>query len=254
MVRTSTRTERPALAPAVAWIEELAARGDGLYGRVNWLQPGLDVLTAKSHRYISPALKTDEKGRAVWLHSAALVAAPGISMPAVAAADPNRKEETDMNIAEILRALGLPAEATADDSLKEIERLRAGESDRNKALLAANDALQTMAAGLASETTTLNAERRQTKVERAIESGKLIPAHRNVALTLLSVSESAFDTFCASMEGSIKHLFKPAFTDEMLSAHNLKHLDRPIALSTEAAKVAHTLGIKRESLDEESRR
>jgi hypothetical protein len=95
----------------------------------------------------------------------------------------------------------------------------------------------------------LNAERRQSKVERAIETGRILPAHRDTALTLLSVSEGAFDTFCTSMGGTIKHLFKPAITDEMLSTHNLKHLDRPVALTTEAARVAHTLGIKRESLD-----
>ncbi len=93
-------------APAVAWIEELAAREDGLYGRVSWLDGGLAVLKARTHRYISPAFPADENGKAIWLHSAGLVAAPGISMPAVASADPSSQQEPFM-LKKIAIALGL---------------------------------------------------------------------------------------------------------------------------------------------------
>ena len=105
-------------APAVGWIEELAARDDGLFGRVVWLQPGLDTLTARTHRYISPALKTEDDGRAIWLHSAALAAAPGISMPAVASADPSHKEKNMLKA--IAKALNLQEDASEASCLSAI--------------------------------------------------------------------------------------------------------------------------------------
>ncbi|OCP17444.1 MULTISPECIES: phage protease [unclassified Ensifer] len=109
-------------APAVGWIEELQARVDGLYGRVAWLEEGLRVLAARTHRYISPALKADDAGKATWLHSAALVAAPGISMPAVASATPTSTEKNMLK--EIAAALGLAAEASEASCLSAITDLR----------------------------------------------------------------------------------------------------------------------------------
>ncbi len=109
-------------APAVGWIEKLEARADGLYGQVVWLDEGVRVLAARTHRYISPALKADDAGKAYWLHSAALVAAPGISMPAVASANPT-KTETPM-LKSIALALGLTAEADDASCLSAIGDLR----------------------------------------------------------------------------------------------------------------------------------
>ncbi|MFD2183595.1 phage protease [Rhodoplanes azumiensis] len=73
-------------ADAVGWVKELQARADGLYARVEWLAAATAALAARTHRFISPTFKHDDKGTATWLHSIALVAAPALSMPALAAA------------------------------------------------------------------------------------------------------------------------------------------------------------------------
>lgn len=79
-------------ADAVGWVKELQARLDGLYARVDWLATGLAVLASRTHRFISPTFRHDDAGTATWLHSIALVAAPALSMPAVASAMPSHEQ------------------------------------------------------------------------------------------------------------------------------------------------------------------
>jgi phage I-like protein len=74
-------------ADAVGWVRELRPAPDGLYARVEWLKAGLDALAARTHRFISPTFRHDDSGEATWLHSVALVAAPALSLPAIASAD-----------------------------------------------------------------------------------------------------------------------------------------------------------------------
>ncbi|NDW04064.1 phage protease [Jiella pacifica] len=95
---------------AIGWIEELAARDDGLYGRVDWLDTGKAALAARTHRYVSPTFPHDASGNAVFLHSVALVTAPALSnMPALAAAH-SPQPSTDSAMSEkIAAALGLAA-------------------------------------------------------------------------------------------------------------------------------------------------
>lgn len=83
ITRSSQSRDR---ADAVGWVKELQARLDGLYARVEWLQSGLSVLASRTHRFISPTFHHDASGTATWLHSIALVAAPALSMPAIASA------------------------------------------------------------------------------------------------------------------------------------------------------------------------
>ncbi|ABD87120.1 phage protease [Rhodopseudomonas palustris] len=73
-------------ADAVGWVKQLESRLDGLYARVEWLQTGLSALASRTHRFISPTFHHDASGAATWLHSIALVAAPALSMPAIASA------------------------------------------------------------------------------------------------------------------------------------------------------------------------
>lgn len=73
-------------ADAIGWVKALQPRADGLYARVEWLATGLSVLAARTHRYVSPTFRHDDAGTATWLHSIALVAAPALSMPALASA------------------------------------------------------------------------------------------------------------------------------------------------------------------------
>ena len=173
------------IAPAVAWIEKLEALPDGLYGRVSWLEEGIRILTARSHRYISPALQADEFGKAIWLHSAALVAAPAISMPAVASAQP--KTETKM-LKAIAIALGLTEDAAEASCLSAITNLQ-----RRIDPAVHQQALDTLASSQ-NELSEIKKAGRKEKVdallEGALKAKKISPAHRD-----------HYETLCATDDG-----------------------------------------------------
>lgn len=174
-------------APAVGWIEELEARADGTYGRVEWLAPGLEVLAARSHHYISPSLKADDEGRASWLHSAALVAAPGISMPAVASAVFSHTPEKPMFKA-LAQALGLNPDASEQSCLSAIATL----TTRIDPAIH-QEALATLAART-SELEGLKKAARDEKVhsllEGALKAKKIAPAQR-----------ASYEALCATDDG-----------------------------------------------------
>lgn len=222
-------------APAVAWIVELAARDDGLYGRPNWLEDGLSVLKKRSHRYVSPTLKTDPNGKATWLHSAGLVAAPGISMPAVAAADPSTKQEPSM-LKKIAQALGLTETADETTCLSAIATL----SQRvDKAVH--DQTLQTLSTTTA-ELNALKGEARTKKVtdllEGALTAKKITPAQR-----------AAYETLCATDEGLAGVESLIAATAPGLGASGLdeiKPAGQLTTLSAEDREVMSMLGITEE--------
>lgn len=172
-------------APAVAWIEKLEARSDGLYGRVSWLEEGIRVLTARSHRYISPALQADETGKAIWLHSAALVAAPAISMPAVASAQP--KTEPKM-LKAIAIALGLTEDAAEASCLSVIANLQ------TRVDPAVHQQTLTTLSAVQAELSNLKKDGRKQDVDALLEGAltakKITPAQRE-----------QYETLCATDEG-----------------------------------------------------
>lgn len=222
-------------APAVGWLEELDARQDGLFGRVSWLEDGLATLKKRSHRYISPALKTDKSGKAVWLHSAGLVAAPGISMPAVAAADPTHNQEPPM-LKKIAQALGLNEAADEATCLSAIATFsqRVDPSVHEQTL-------QTLSATTA-ELTAIKTEGRTKKVnsllEGALTAKKIVPAQR-----------AHFESLCATDDGlaSVEALL--AATAPGLAASGLDTQPPAggfTALSVEDLEMIKTLGLTEE--------
>lgn len=236
-------------APAVGWIEELQARDGGLWGRVSWLKEGLRTLAEKTHRYISPTLKVGENGIAVWLHSAALVAAPALSMPAVASADVSRKEKETTVDPKILEALGVKPDASSDEIIAKIATLSAKAENADA-----------MIAGLARTTKTLSGQvvtdrdrRIEARVDQAIVTGSAKPALRDFLITLASIDESLLEEYCAKNGTPYAHLQKPMITPEM--EERSRELDvlaasgRSLTLSAEGHKVAQALGIDPKKLE-----
>jgi phage I-like protein len=233
-------------APAVGWIEELQARPDGLYGRVAWLAEGRRILAARTHRYISPALKADERGRAIWLHSAALVAAPAISMPAVASAAATEKENSTMDLHPLTSLLGLAADADIEDILAAVISLKTGNQTKAPKVSAAFEGL---AAGLSEELKRANADRRARKIEEAITLGAIPPSLRDWAIDLITVDEGRWDAFTAKFGSPLAYLRKSAFSEEQLEAFNASQARHRPASTGAAAEVARNLGIDAKALE-----
>lgn len=226
-------------APAVGWINKLEARVDGLYGRVEWLDEGLRILAARTHRYISPSMKTDDFGKALWLHSAALVAAPAASMPAVASAQPAHATEKPM-LKAIALALGLNEDASEASCLSAL-----GDLKKRVDPAIHEQTLRSLSATTA-ELETLRAETRKVKIdgllEDALKAKKIVPAERDT-----------FAALCATDEGfeQVKKLIelRPA----MLSAGGLDGKQPPgeiKALSAEDRQIMKELGLTEQEFRE----
>ncbi|TRA93667.1 MULTISPECIES: phage protease [Rhizobium/Agrobacterium group] len=236
-------------APAVGWIEELQARDGGLWGRVSWLKEGIRTLAEKTHRYISPSLKIGDNGIAVWLHSAALVAAPALSMPAVASADVSRKEKENTVDPKILEALGVKPDASNEDIIASIAALAAKAEGTNAMIM-----------GLASVTKTLSGEvvkardkRIEARVEHAIATGSATPALRDFCITLANTDESLLEEFCAKIGTPFAYLRKPIITPEIEERSReldaLASTGRSLTVSADGHKIAQALGIDPKKLE-----
>lgn len=177
-------------ADAVGWIEEMAAREDGLYGRVDWLDAGKAALTARTHRYVSPSFPHDTQGNATWIHSVALVTAPDLAnMPALADARPGRSTTPETSMTKtIATALGLAETADEQACLSAITTLKSG-------TVSAEVHTQTLATLTATkaELDGIKASTRQAKVdavlEEALSEKRIVPAQREQFAALCATDE-----------------------------------------------------------------
>ena len=86
--------------PAAGWIKELAARADGLWGRVEWTGRAAQMIRDKEYRYLSPSLLFDEETRHVFRRKGAgLVHRPALHLTALAS------EEDDMDGQDFMQAV-----------------------------------------------------------------------------------------------------------------------------------------------------
>lgn len=134
-------------APAAGWIKELVNKGkEGIWGIIEWTDRGKTYVKNKEYRYVSPVfLKRVSDNRVVKLINVALTNQPNIDgmvpiMNKAAGIPPSgvftqtKKKETAMN--EILKALGLPPDATEAMAVEEIGKLKAAPAQvANKAVL-----------------------------------------------------------------------------------------------------------------------
>ena len=99
-------------SPARGRITAMEARGDGIWGRVEWNAAGRALLADQSYRGISPVIIHDKIGTVLRIKNAALVNYPNLrELTAL-------NQETPMTLMEKLIAkLGLPAGASEEDIL-----------------------------------------------------------------------------------------------------------------------------------------
>lgn len=200
-------------APAHGWIKTVEARPEGLFGKVEWLDAGKAVLAARTHRYLSPTVPHTEDGRVTWIHSVALVAAPALSMPAIASAAPTSKE-APMTLAKIATLLSLSAAADETSCLTAIATLQARVDP------AVHQATLDALSAKTTEFDTLSASIRKEKVHAALEDAlkakKISPAQRE-----------QYETLCATDAGfeQVKKIFETMST--ALSASGLDNKPTP---------------------------
>lgn len=71
-------------APAAGWITELKNMSDGIWGKVEWTEKAVGMITLKEYRYLSPVFDHKKDGEVVRLTGAALTNNPNLYLQALA--------------------------------------------------------------------------------------------------------------------------------------------------------------------------
>jgi phage I-like protein len=118
-------------APAAGWFSAIEWReGDGLYAiGVKWTDKAAAMIAANEYRYLSPVFSYDKQGNVLAILHAAITNNPGLDgltdLTATLTAHFQPKEETDMDLKQLLAALGLGEDKTEADALTAITALKA---------------------------------------------------------------------------------------------------------------------------------
>lgn len=179
-------------APAAGWARgyRLNERG-AMEAQVEWTDRARNAIAAREYRYISPVFLYDSAGRIVRFSSFGLVNKPNLAIKALNAEQLHNPEDptpevSDMALAAILAALGLPETATEQQAVASINEIRvAANSERapsldkyvpradfDGAVQRANNAEQQLKDREKAELeTAINAE-----IDAALKAGKITPA------------------------------------------------------------------------------
>jgi phage I-like protein len=180
-------------SPARGWIVEMAARDDGLWGRVEWTPSGLALMAERAYRGISPVFTHAKDGTVLTVLRAALTNTPNL----VQLATLHSQSETSMDLTLLRQALGLPE--TADDAA--ILAAAAGVTTARQAQAAASAEAAQMAAtvvALQTQLATLAADAARTRatafIDGAIRAGKPINPLRDHFIARHMADATAVET------------------------------------------------------------
>ncbi len=244
--------------PAAAWFAEMQAReGGAIWARVEWTPRGRAAVNNREHRYLSPALLVDREGRIHRIKSAGLTNTPNLVLTALNQAQNNNVERISMD-PELLKALGLPADATAAAVNAAIIAL-------NSALAAKDAELQTalnskpsleqyvpradydLALGRATTAETALNEQKQTAlnaqvtadIDAALKARKIAPATVEFYRQLCS-SEAGLEQFRNFVKVA------PVIAPDSTLGAKRPDGDASVALNSEEAEVCRRMGISKE--------
>lgn len=197
--------------PAAGWIHALESRADGIWGQVTWTERATEALAHKEYRYLSPVFRYEAKtGRVVALTGAGLTNTPNLELQAAAA----QEQGAVMELMERLSAmLHLPATATAEQIMAEVEKMMAKLSEADTAMQAAQARLDSgpdptqwvpkaMYDEAAHRLATVETERTETAVQQAVTAAqsarKITPAMKDWALDYARRDLEGFTRFVAA--------------------------------------------------------
>ena len=107
-------------APARGWIVGLEARDDGIWGKVEWTSSGRALLADRAYRGVSPVIAYDKTGRVRAILRASLVNRPNLrGLTAL-----HQESDTVTDMEKIAEALGLGKDATADQIVGAIAKMK----------------------------------------------------------------------------------------------------------------------------------
>lgn len=119
-------TDKRETAPARGWIQEMEARHDGIWARVEWTKAGRELIADRAYRGISPVIVHDKAKRIMGILRASLTNTPNLrGMVAL-------NEEDAMSLSQRLaELLGLNSGASDDDIVSACQEAMATEAPQS---------------------------------------------------------------------------------------------------------------------------
>jgi phage I-like protein len=197
-----TAEEKAGPVPAAGWIRELAARGDGIWARVEWTPRAAELLVQREYRYLSPVFRYESQtGRVVELTGAGLTHVPNLHLTAVSM---EQRKESRMLPERIARLLGVPVECSEDDAVAACQRLvaQAQEAAHARTPDPAQWVPIALHTQIADQLAELQAELARREAEAAVEAAmrqrKISPGLREWALAYAQQDPAGFRRFVAA--------------------------------------------------------
>lgn len=255
---TELKAPKGEAAEASGWAREYRVNERGaVEARVEWTQKARNAIESREYRYISPVFAFDERtGRIARFSSFALVNKPNLLTKALnseqAAFLSQQPEESDMALAAILAALGLPETATDEEAVAAINKLL---EDKKVALQTAANSEKAPSLALyvprqdynALEQRALNAEQKleqrdkdqlkvaiNAEIEGALKIGKITPATKDYHLAACQ-EEGGLERFREFVKNA------PSVTDPVTPQG--EHRVETKALNSEQQQAARMLGM-----------
>ncbi len=182
-------------APAAGWIEELAARDDGIWARIAWTPTGKAKIEGREYRFICLVVMVSQLGEVMAVKRAGLTNVPAIAMKAICSVEgddvPENADDDDANkVIKMLReALGAGPDTSIAELIKKARAIIAAAGDTKTD----NSAAKEMASSYMQMLSELHDNKVDAVLERARNSGKLVPAMDGWAQELASSNLAAFE-------------------------------------------------------------
>ena len=181
--------------PAAGWIKKLEVRETGLWGQVEWTAAAREMISKREYRFLSPSFLYSEKSKQiVKLKGAGLVHNPALHLTALASEEDITEQNTGL-LQKLADTLGLDASANADLILDAIRDLFEGKETPDPAKYVPIEALKDLMKDQTEALATIQEDRADLKVKKALESGYISPAMKGWATALCLRDETSFDTF-----------------------------------------------------------
>lgn len=224
-------------APAAGWINRLVSRDDGIWGLAEWTPKASAQLRAKEYRFISPVFRHSKDGDVSRLECAALTNQPALTqLTAICSMERSKVTPELEEFCGLLKPLlGLTGAAGPDEIVAALERVHTQASAASVApprdKFVPIEEFERVTAAFNLQNRGVTAAAAEMAVDRAIETGKLMPALKDWGVALCTENKPAFEAFVERTAGGVQHLFArtPGVRGAPPSGADMDEFDREVA-------------------------
>jgi len=189
-------------APAAGWIVALEARGDGVWGQVEWTPRARERIAAREYRFISPVIMHGPDGKVLLLLRAALTNNPNLSQ-LTALNSTGTPMDLEALLTTLREMLTLPDDADANAVVTAVRELATAKNGGDPARFVPIGLFQRAVSEANNARAGLSQHAAEQAVDGTIRGGRLMPWMRQWGVSLCMVNGPAFDSFVHGVGPSI---------------------------------------------------